>query len=100
MLINSHHEPSSEWNHYRQVKLRLIVLLLGWIPFGVLIGGPLPVVLHDYRPTYVLAIVYMLVIGWTWLQYGFYPCPGCGSALRGQQFYRKTCPTCSTVINR
>jgi hypothetical protein len=90
----------SEWKEYRRIKRRLIVLLVGWIPFGVIIGAVLPVVLHTYTPSYILAIVYMLTIGYTWLQYGFYTCPRCGLILRGRQFYRANCPQCDTPINK
>lgn len=90
----------SDWKDYRRIKLRLIVLLMGWVPFGVIIGALLPKVLHTYTPTYVLAIAYTLAIGYTWLQYGFYPCPKCGLTLRGRQLYCSTCPKCGNPINK
>jgi hypothetical protein len=88
------------WQDYRKVKLRLIVLLIGWIPFGILMGALVPVVLHSYAPSYVAAVVYVLFIGFSWLQYGLYPCPICGSSYRGRQLYREACPKCGTPINQ
>jgi hypothetical protein len=88
------------WQDYRKVKLRLIVLLVDWIPFGILMGALVPVILHSYTPSYVGAVIYMLVIGFNWLRCGFYPCPVCGTSYRGSQLYRKTCAKCGTPINQ
>jgi hypothetical protein len=92
-------QPNCEWREYRKVKQRIIVLLAGWMPFGLLIGGLLPVILRTYTPTYVLATGYMLWVCFAWLQYASYPCPNCGKSLRCAQLYRKTCPKCGTAIN-
>jgi hypothetical protein len=100
MLANATKADRYDWQGYRKVKLRLIVLLAGWIPFGIFIGALLPIVLHTYTPSYVLGIAYMLFVGFTWLEYGFYPCPECGTSYHGRQLYRKTCPKCGILINR
>ena len=88
-----------DWKGYRKIKHRLIVLLAGWIPFGIVDGGLLPLILHSYTASYVIALVYMIWTAVTWLQYGFYPCPSCGRTLRGAQLYRRTCPKCRVRIN-
>ena len=88
-----------DWLGFRKTKHRLVVLLLLWVPFGVIDGGLLPLLFHSYMPSYIVALAYMIWTGITWLQYGFYPCPSCGRALRGAQIYRRTCPTCRTEIN-
>jgi uncharacterized membrane protein YfcA len=87
------------WTAYRRVKKRLLILLAGWLPFGFLVGWPLPYLLHSYMPTYVLALAYALFLLYSWLTYAFFSCPNCGNALRGRQLYRKTCPNCGTKIN-
>jgi hypothetical protein len=91
---------TDSWVQYKKVKGRLIALLLGWLPFGVLIGWPLPLLLRTFVPTYVLALLYALALGYSWLTYAFFSCPVCGQALRGRQLYRSTCPKCGTPINR
>ncbi len=90
----------SSWGEYRRVKLRLLVLLFGWLPFGLILGTVLPAVLGSYTPSYVLAIGYALVWAYTLFQYLLYPCPVCGRSYRGWNLYRRSCPRCGTVINR
>jgi hypothetical protein len=99
MLTSATMANKIDWQGYRKAKLRLIVLLVGWIPFGIFVGALLPIILHTYTASYVLAVAYMLLVGWSWLEYGFYPCPECGISYRGPQLYRKTCPKCGAIIN-
>jgi hypothetical protein len=87
------------WKEYRRIKLRLLILLFGWMPFGLLIGAALPVIFGSYEPTYVMAVVYVILMAYTALQYGLYPCPNCGTTYRGRQLYRRTCPQCGIPIN-
>ncbi len=88
-----------DWSEYRRVKRRLIVLLIGWVPVLLVVGGLLPIILHIYVPSYLIAVAYMLLTGFAWLQYVFSSCPNCGVTLRGRQLYRRTCPQCGVVIN-
>jgi hypothetical protein len=90
----------SEWHDYRVAKTRLIILLLGWMPFGALMGIGSPVIFGSYTPAYVLAIAYTLFIGYSWLMYAFYPCPNCGNALRGRQLFHSVCKNCDVPINQ
>src|SRR5262245_54722302 len=91
---------NADWTDYRRTKHRLIILLIGWAPFGFLIGGFLPIIFNTYTPTYILAVIYMLLVGYYWLKYVFYPCPNCGLTYRGRQLHRGTCPRCGILINR
>jgi len=89
----------NEWHGYRVIKTRLIVLLIGWIPFGTLLGIGSPVIFGSYKPAYFFALAYVLFMAYTWLMYGLYPCPTCGNALRGRQLYSSTCRNCGAPIN-
>lgn len=88
------------WSEYRRIKLRLLVLLLGWIPFGVLLGAGLPKIFHSYTPSYVLAAVYVVLMAYTFLQFGLYPCPNCGMSFKCWQLFGQSCPNCGLAINR
>jgi hypothetical protein len=87
------------WNEYRRIKLRLLVLLIGWVPFGVLCGAGLPFIFGTYVPSYALAAAYMLFTAYSFLKYELYPCPNCGSSLRGRQLFQKVCSNCCVEIN-
>ena len=89
----------SEWHDYRVTKTRLIVLLIGWLPFGALLGISSPAIFGSYKPAYFLALCYVIFAAYSWLMYGFYPCPICGNALRGRQLYSSTCRNCGAPIN-
>ena len=91
---------TNTWSEYKRIKLRFSLLFCGWLPFGVLIGWPLPNLLGTYVPTYCLALAYGLILLYCWLTYGFYSCPNCGESFRGRQFYRTTCPNCGVRINQ
>ena len=88
------------WAEYRRIKVRLLVLLFGWTPFGVLLGAGLPVIFGSYVPSYALAIAYALVLAYTFLQYMLYACPNCGHSFRGKQLRKKACPNCGIEINK
>ena len=88
------------WVEYRRIKLRLLVLLFGWLPFCLLAIVALPLIFLTELLGTVAVIVYMLVLAYTALQYALYPCPQCGGSLKGRQLYRETCPHCGTPINR
>ncbi len=62
------------WHEYRVLKMRLIVMFLGWIPFGVTLGIGSPVIFGSYKPAFFLALAYMIFFAYTWFMYGFYPC--------------------------
>ena len=88
------------WREYRKVKLRLVALLCGWLPFGILIGWLLPHLVGSFLPTYILAGLYALGLLYSWLTYAFFPCPNCGQSFRGRQLYRSTCPHCGVLIKQ
>ena len=87
------------WGEYRRIKHRLLILIAGWIPFGVLCVVAIPGIFGTYVPCYALAITYMVLMAYTLLQYQLYPCPNCGATFRGCQIYRRTCPKCGIPIN-
>jgi hypothetical protein len=100
------------WKEYRRIKQRLILLILGWFPFGILVFGISS--LSDWLCKFglikfgfvlgifnlVLGISYMVFAMVTWLQYISYRCPSCDVSFRGRQLYRRTCPECGIPINK
>src|SRR5579872_3346618 len=92
-------EDNQMWSEYRRIKHRLLILLLGWISFGMLLGTGLPVIFGTFVPSYVLAVAYTIFMAYTFLRYGLYPCPNCRRAYRGAQLYRQTCLRCGVPIN-
>jgi hypothetical protein len=98
------HEPDAEylsrWKEYRRLRMTLLALICGWVPFGLLIGYVLPLLFGTYIATYVAAAMYGVALMVSWLRYAFYSCPSCGTSLRGSQFYREKCRECGELINR
>jgi hypothetical protein len=90
----------SVWVNYRHLKLRFLVLLIGWVPFGVLCGVAIPAIFGSYVPCYALALAYALFMAYTWLMYLGYPCPNCGRSLAGRQLFWKKCKSCGLEINK
>jgi predicted RNA-binding Zn-ribbon protein involved in translation (DUF1610 family) len=88
------------WKEYRRIKHRLLILLFGWVPFGMLLGIGLPRIFGTFVPSYVLAFAYVIVLAYTFLQYGLYPCPNCGSRYMNRQLFHSTCGQCGIQINR
>ena len=93
-------ECQAEWKEYQWIKKALLVLIFGWVPFGLLIGYILPALSGTYFATYVAAGLYGVALMILWLRYAFYGCPHCGTSLRGSQFYGKSCRNCGEIINR
>jgi len=93
-------ECLSRWKEYRRLKMILLTLICGWVPFGLLIGYVLPLLSGTYIATYVAAAMYGVALMVSWLRYAFYSCPNCGTSLRGSQLYRKKCRECGEIINR
>ena len=90
----------SIWADYRHLKLRFLVLLIGWLPFGVVCGAAIPAIFGTYVPSYALALAYALFLLYTWLMYLCYPCPNCGKSLWGRQLFSKACKHCGLEINK
>ena len=87
------------WNEYRQIRLRLIILLIGWIPFALISVIASSVIFHSEELGYGASIAYMCFSAYTALKYLLYPCPQCGVLLAGKQLYRRSCPRCEVLIN-
>src|ERR1700732_941506 len=98
-MTSSVNNNSIEWHGYRVLKTRLLILLVGWIPFGALLGIGSPIIFGSYKPAYAFALAYILFTAYTWLTYGFYPCPNCGNSLSGRQLFGSKCKHCGTPIN-
>ncbi len=87
------------WTEYRRIKHRLLILIFGWMPFGLLCIVALPVIFGTQMPGTALVIAYMVFLAYTLLQFQLYPCPNCGHSFRGRQLYRRNCPKCGIPIN-
>jgi hypothetical protein len=99
------------WKEYRRVKRRLIILVLGWLPFGFLIVGVASLVHWLYKigfvkfgfvlekSNFVLGISYMAFAMVTLFQYQLFRCPNCDVCLWMQQIHRRTCRNCGIPIN-
>lgn len=97
-MIRREADPS-RWSAYWRVKTILLMLIFGWIPFGLFIGYVLPKLAGSYRATYVAAALYGIALMISWLRYAFQSCPNCGNSFRGSQLYRKNCRICGERIN-
>ncbi len=88
------------WAGYRRVKRRLIILALGWMPFGFLLLE-ISTLNRRLEPVTFLLIAYMAYLFITLLQFETYRCPKCGASLflRLQLFPRK-CAGCGIPINK
>jgi hypothetical protein len=98
--VTAKKEANLVWSEYRRIKHRLVILLFGWLPFGLILGAGLPVMFGTFTPSYVLATAYVIYTAFTFLQYGLYPCPNCGTTYRCRQLYRRTCPHCGVEIDK
>jgi hypothetical protein len=99
------------WKEYRRVKRRLIILVLGWVPFCLIFAGVSSLVYWLYKFglvklgfvleifNSVLSISYMVFVMITLMQYQLYRCPNCEASLWMQQIHRRTCRTCGIPIN-
>jgi len=97
--MKKQNEAPKMWSGYRRIKLRLIILALGWMPFGVLL---LEISSLNRRLESItfLMIAYWVYLIVTMLQYLSYRCPNCDVSLFGRQLYRRTCPGCGILINK
>lgn len=88
------------WAGYRRVKRRLIILALGWIPFGFLLLE-ISTLNRLLEPITFLMVVYLVWLMVTLLQFETYRCPKCGVSLflRLPLFPRK-CAGCGIPINK
>jgi|SRR5271157_5331277 len=91
-------EYQARVKEYRRLKKVLLVLVFGWVPFGLLIGYVLPALSGTYVATYIAAGLYGVALMVSWLRYAFYSCPNCGTSLRGSQLYRKSCRKCGVKL--
>jgi len=86
------------WRKYRRVKWRLIVLALGWIPFGVLVLE-ISSLSRGFEYVSLLSVVYTLYLFYTLVQFELIRCPNCGVRLHIRRSFR-TCGGCGIRINR
>jgi hypothetical protein len=112
LTLRRQNDAPQMWREYRRIKLRLVVLISGWFPFGILVFGmsSLADSLCEFgliKFSFVLGIInlvmavfYMAFGMVTLFQYQGYRCPNCDVSFRGRQLYRRTCPGCGIPINR
>jgi Cytochrome oxidase complex assembly protein 1 len=86
------------WQKYRRAKWRLIVLALGWMPFGVLIWS-IASLNRELELVSFLIVVYALYLFYTLVQFELIRCPNCGVRLHFRRSFR-TCGGCGIGINR
>jgi hypothetical protein len=69
-------ENQQMWRKYRRVKWRLIVLALGWIPFGVLVLE-ISSLSRGFEYVSLLLVVYLLYLFYTLVEFELIRCPNC-----------------------
>lgn len=93
------HEAPEMWREYQRIKLKLIILVLGWLPFGALLLE-VSSLNHVLEPVTFLLIPYMVFGTYTLLRFLLYRCPTCSVSFFGGQLHRRTCPKCGIPINK
>jgi hypothetical protein len=88
------------WSEYRRIKLRLLIMVIGWLPFMILVVVAVPNIFGTYTPSFALALTYMVAMAYTLLMYLGYSCPNCGTSYKGRQLFHQTCHKCGLPINR
>ena len=91
-------ENQQMWRKYRRVKRRLIVLALGWIPFGILILT-ISSLNREFEYVSIVTAIYLLYLFYTLVQFELIRCPNCGVRLHIRRSFR-TCGGCGIRINR
>lgn len=86
------------WRTYRRVKRRLIVLALGWIPFGILILT-ISSLSRGLEIVSIVIVAYALYLFYTLVQFELIRCPNCGVRLHIRRSFR-ICGGCGIRINR
>lgn len=95
--MNQPNEVPQMWRGYRRVKRRLIVLALGWIPFGVLVGK-ISSINQGFEYISFLIVLYALFLFFTLVQFQLIRCPNCGVRLHFRRS-RGKCGGCGIRIN-
>ena len=75
--MNEPTEVPQMWTKYRRVKWRLIVLALGWIPFGVLVLE-ISSLSRGFEYASLFIVVYALYLFYTLVKFELIRCPNCG----------------------
>jgi hypothetical protein len=91
-------ENQQIWRKYRRAKWRLIVLALGWIPFGVLVLE-ISSLSRGFEYASLFIVVYALYLFYTLVKFELIRCPNCGVRLHIRRSFR-TCGGCGIRINR
>jgi hypothetical protein len=97
--MKKQNEAPPKWREYRRIKLRLIILALGWMPFVVVVLE-VSTLNRRLEPITILMFPYLLYTMYVMLRFQLYRCPNCGVSLFVLQLYRRTCPGCGIPINK
>jgi len=84
------------WQKYRRLRLLFPLLILGWLPFGVVLSAVFRLFRWDWHIAMIILLAwipFMPIVGWQW---SFWQCPRCGYAFKGKYdfFFPKRCHYC------
>jgi hypothetical protein len=85
------------WRKYRKLRTAFAVLILGWLPLGVVLSAVFRLLQWDWHIpiiTMLVCIPFVPIVGWQW---SFWQCPRCGYAFKGtyDPFFPKRCHHCN-----
>jgi hypothetical protein len=97
--MKKQNESPTMWREYRRIKLRLIILALGWMPFGFLLLE-VSTLNRQLEPITLLMFPYFVYTMFILMRFQSYRCPNCGVSLFVGRFFRRTCKGCGIQINK
>lgn len=87
-----------QWDDYRKRNRIVIALFVGYIPGVALLAIPLVKFLKSEIPFYIIALSWMVAIGWAWIRLILFRCPRCGDRFMMNKYFvvasGKKCPYC------
>ncbi len=84
------------WQKYRKLRIAFPLLILGWLPFGVVLSAVFRLFHWDWHIAMIILLAwipFVPIVGWQW---SFWQCPRCGYAFKGKYdpFFPKCCHYC------
>jgi hypothetical protein len=85
------------WQKYRRLRIAFPLLILAWLPFGVVLSALFRLFHWDWHISIIITLAcipFMPILGWQW---SFWQCPRCGYAFKGKYdlFFPKRCHHCN-----